>query len=427
MALQWLCPTQAKNIIKHRTFYTWLDHLASQVLDNNRTPVFWSGFWPGGEEGIDTREALADFISSVNGFQLADTEWGQAAESKGANNLENCTWDRKKNWWNAASIKMAQAMAFHNVQNIMIALHKTFQGDYSFYKTVLYRAELPRMGAKMREKSTWNPQFEVRSIAVKGAPGDESGCALASAAKFQLERDAKRPVTVWCRTCTTLQSCGPKQQVEKKSPKAECIEGNCRNGQGTLFWADGQKYQGQWKNGQKEGQGAMTWADGSIYQGQWKNNMPDGQGSFAYPIYQGEWKNGKKDGQGTLTDANGDKYKGQWKNNKRDGQGTLTNANGDKYKGQWKNNKRDGQGTYTWANGDIYEGQWKNNMPDGQGSFAYPIYQGEWKNGEKDGQGTLTNANGDKFKVWYQEGHLTKKAKKEVKISFKEVTLGWWR
>ena len=123
-------------------------------------------------------------------------------------------------------IKMAQAMALHNIPNITIALHKTFHGKYSFYETVLYRAELRNMGIQTWKKSTWNPKFEVRSIPVKGAPRHESGCALTAAAKFQLEFYAERPVTVWCRTCTTLQACGPKQQVEKKSPKAKCI-GNC--------------------------------------------------------------------------------------------------------------------------------------------------------------------------------------------------------
>ena len=148
--------------------------------DGKKTPVFWAGFWPGGHKGIDTRQALADFISSVKGFQLADTEWGQAAESDGANNLEACSWDRKKNWWNTASIKMAQAMALHHVPKINIALHKTLHGKYSFYKTVLYKAELVSMGYKMRAKSTCHPEFQVRSIAVKGAPASESGCALAS-------------------------------------------------------------------------------------------------------------------------------------------------------------------------------------------------------------------------------------------------------
>ena len=298
-------------------FYVWQDHLASQVLDNNRTPVFWAGFWPGGEEGIDTREALADFISSVNGFQLADTEWGQAAESDGANNLENCAWDRKKSWWNAASINMAQAMALHKVPNIIIALHKTLHGKYSFYNTVLYRAELVSMGIQMMKKSTWNPQFEVRSIVVKGALPNESGCALASEVKFQLEEYTKRPVTVRCRPCTTLQSCGDKQQVEKNSVAVGKCIGNCQNGQGTLFWDDASMYQGGWKNGLQDGQGIYIYGDGHKYQGGFKNGLPDGQGTLTFENddqYEGWFKEGLADGKGTYTFADGEKYQGGWKN-----------------------------------------------------------------------------------------------------------------
>ena len=388
------------------------------MFDAGKTPVFWAGFWPGGEEGIDTRQALADFISSVNGFQLADTEWGQAAESEGANNLEACTWDRKKNWWNAAAINMAQAMAFHNVTKITIALHKTLHGHFSFYKTILYQAELPSMGHKMRSKSTWNPEFEVRSIAVKGAPPDESGCALASEVKSQLKLYASRPVTVWCRPCTTLQSCGDKQEVEDESVKGKCIEGDCQNGQGTQTWADGDIYQGQWKNGKKDGQGTYTWKDRNKYQGQWKNGKKDGQGTYTFANgdkyagdfknnifdgqgtlawahgekYQGGWKNGLEHGQGTYTFTNGEKYQGGWKNGLKEGHGTYTLANGNKYQGEWKNDKKDGQGTLTEANGNKYQGQWKNDLKEGQGTYTFPDgenYQGGWKNDLQHGQGTM--------------------------------------
>ena len=323
--------------------YPWQDHLASTVLDDGKTPVFWAGFWPGGEEGIDTREALADFISSVKGFQLANTEWGQAAESEGANNLEACTWHRKKNWWNAASISLAKAMGLHNVSNITIALHKTLHGNFSFYDTVLYRAELVDMGNEIREKSTWNPKFEVRSIAVEGARAHESGCALASEVKDQLELYAKRPVTVWCRACTTLQACRDTQHVKKKGAKGKCIEGDCRNGQGTKTWANGEKYQGHWKNGEPDGQGTHTYASSNKYQGGWKNGLKNGQGTFTFAngdIYQGQWKNDKKDGQGTYTWANGEKYQGKYKKDKIDGWGTLTYANGSKYKGYFKEGQK---------------------------------------------------------------------------------------
>ena len=212
---------------------------------------------------------------------------------------------------------MAQAMALYDVPKIIIALHKTLQGNFSFYKTVLYQAELPSMGSEMRDISTWNPEFEVHSIAVRGALPDESGCALASLVKYRLELEAMRSVTVWCRPCTTLQACGDKHEVEKKNPKAKCIEGDCQNGQGAYTRADGDIYQGGFKNGLKDGQGTYTWADGAIY--------------------QGGFKNGKADGHGTKTfDSSGEKYQGEYKNDKMDGQGTYTWADGQKYQGEWK-------------------------------------------------------------------------------------------
>jgi hypothetical protein len=40
-------------------------------------------------------------------------------------------------------------------------------------------------------------------------------------------------------------------------------------------------------------------------------------------IYVGEWRDNKRNGQGTYTFANGDKYVGEYKDDKRNGQGTL--------------------------------------------------------------------------------------------------------
>ena len=52
--------------------------------------------------------------------------------------------------------------------------------------------------------------------------------------------------------------------------------------------------------------------------------------------YEGEYKDGEYDGQGTLTLLNGDMYEGEFKDGKYDGQGTWTYYNGDKYVGEWK-------------------------------------------------------------------------------------------
>ena len=53
--------------------------------------------------------------------------------------------------------------------------------------------------------------------------------------------------------------------------------------------------------------------------------------------YVGEWKDDKRHGQGNATFANGDKYVGEWKDNNYHGQGTATLATGEKYVGYFMN------------------------------------------------------------------------------------------
>ena len=50
--------------------------------------------------------------------------------------------------------------------------------------------------------------------------------------------------------------------------------------------------------------------------------------------YVGEFKDGQKDGQGTYTFPNGKKYVGEFKDGKMHGQGTYTWPSGQKYVGK---------------------------------------------------------------------------------------------
>lgn len=77
---------------------------------------------------------------------------------------------------------------------------------------------------------------------------------------------------------------------------ANCIKGNCENGQGTFAWSDGKKYVGDFKEGKRNGQGTFTWPSGTKY--------------------VGEFKNGKMHGNGILTSPDGKKYIGEFKDNK---------------------------------------------------------------------------------------------------------------
>jgi len=163
----------------------------------------------------------------------------------------------------------------------------------------------------------------------------------------------------------------------------ECISGDCENGQGTMIYANGDKYVGEWKKGKSNGQGTYTSAtgpnDGDKYEGEWKGGKPNGQGTYTYANsdkitfvdgtkYVGEWKNGKPNGQGTYNYGvgpnDGDKYVGEWKDGSKHGQGSYTYANGDNYVGKFSNDKKWGQGFMVNNDGRIlYSGIWVDDHP----------------------------------------------------------------
>jgi hypothetical protein len=109
----------------------------------------------------------------------------------------------------------------------------------------------------------------------------------------------------------------PAQSVPQATTGNTGCIGDCINGQGTLTYTSGDKYVGQFKNGQPDGQGTLFYINGNKYIGEFRKNIIDGQGVIIY--------------------ANGDKYEGMLTNGMREGQGILTYANGGKYVGMWVN------------------------------------------------------------------------------------------
>jgi hypothetical protein len=70
--------------------------------------------------------------------------------------------------------------------------------------------------------------------------------------------------------------------------------------------------------------------------------------------YEGEWKDGKRHGQGTLYYKSGSRYEGEWKDGKRHGQGTFFWNDGDRYEGEWKDDWKHGKGTMYLKDGRRY-------------------------------------------------------------------------
>ena len=54
-----------------------------------------------------------------------------------------------------------------------------------------------------------------------------------------------------------------------------------RNGQGTYYYPDGEKYVGEFGDGVREGQGCFYWNDGTSWEGSFKENEMDGKGMYS--------------------------------------------------------------------------------------------------------------------------------------------------
>ncbi|CAI5958798.1 unnamed protein product [Closterium sp. NIES-64] len=52
------------------------------------------------------------------------------------------------------------------------------------------------------------------------------------------------------------------------------------SGYGTLTWANGDSYEGEWEAGLEHGAGTFKWADGSCFEGTWSRGLKDGKGLY---------------------------------------------------------------------------------------------------------------------------------------------------
>ncbi|MHB8909551.1 MAG: MORN repeat-containing protein [Syntrophales bacterium] len=129
---------------------------------------------------------------------------------------------------------------------------------------------------------------------------------------------------------------------------AECTDGNCTNGKGTMIYPEksGMKYVGQFKNGKKEGKGTVTFSDATKSKGQKQ--------------YEGGWKEDMPSGKGTLTFFDGRKFVGEWKVE------TIVTQDSVEYQGEMKpaSFRRyvlSAQGTMFYPNGKKEVGEFKDD------------------------------------------------------------------
>lgn len=77
---------------------------------------------------------------------------------------------------------------------------------------------------------------------------------------------------------------------------------------GLCYYENGDKYDGDWKNGKREGRGNQSFAVGTKYEGEWKNDKMNGRGKIFTIL-------------GLCVYSNGNKYEGDWKNDQMEGHG----------------------------------------------------------------------------------------------------------
>ena len=144
---------------------------------------------------------------------------------------------------------------------------------------------------------------------------------------------------------------------------AKCINGDCYNGIGTYTYDNGNKYVGNWKNGERHGEGTFFGESGSIYQGGWNDGIREGKETKYInangDIFEGEYQGGMLK-YGKKTYANGDIYVGNFFYRYRQGFGSITYSNGDRYVGVWDYDLMDGLGEYTYFNGTINKGYFED-------------------------------------------------------------------
>jgi hypothetical protein len=231
--------------------------------------------------------------------------------------------------------------------------------------------------------------------------------------------------------------------------QAQCIKGNCRDGQGTYRFKHGASYEGQFVQGQIAIFGKIIYASGTIYSGSIAYGLPHGDGLVITPDgsqWQGQFINGVPmttfsakgpntdeltspiqtgcidgdcdNGRGTYCYLSGMKYIGYFKQSLPDGIGIAYYPDGGQYNGMFFRGLQHGKGTYYAPDRSVTSGEWidhefaglsitrtegciAGDCQNGRGEWVYEegsaVYEGDFVNGKPSGFGTIVYQAGERY------------------------------
>lgn len=195
---------------------------------------------------------------------------------------------------------------------------------------------------------------------------------------------------------------------------AQCLSGDCENGQGTFKMPDGGTYTGQFLNEMPSGLGKYITARGDIYEGEFLGGeFVTGHAKYLTKKgdrYEGEFKKGNMNGKGTLRIKNGEVYTGDFRDGDFNGQGLYTFPDGTSLSGEFRDGKLNGHGVYTMKEG-VLDGQFKDGQPV-EGTFKgkdKAVYEGQFQNGKFHGHGVVTLPDGTRFEGEFKDGSIVER------------------
>jgi len=156
------------------------------------------------------------------------------------------------------------------------------------------------------------------------------------------------------------------------------------------------KYNGDYRGGKRDGHGFAEFDNGDTYDGDWVNDERQGRGTYTHKalkaVYMGDISRNLKHGKGQLTFRNGDVLYGEFVDNCLiDSHVTIDYHPIGHYEGLMKEGRRHGSGTMDYAEHFLYEGEWLEDRRSGLGYIKFPggFFEGMFIRDNVDGRGIL--------------------------------------